>query len=372
MSPAAAAQAQERLQAQAPPPELPADEVEHLVRERWERRVEVRQPLALVTQAPRAGGTLLMRLLDGHPRCHTMAQEMGIHWEKLARAHDSPDLAWSHVGGERVAYYFKSGVTQMRRKGKRQKSSRSADTLPFLTPPTIARAIFDTGLSRSEAAPARAVLDAYFTAYFNAWLDNGNLLQEPKRWVTGFQPRVLASEALGHFWDAYPDGRLISIVRDPAGWFASARIWSTEWRQAEGAMQAWEESTRAAMAVAEERDEQVLLLTFADLVAKTEKTMRRVVRFLGLPFSPTVLVPTFNGLPIRANSSFAGSSTQVSREPLNRARASLDRADRDYIGRHSQALYEEFVSFQRERHAKTKYTDEKKRLEGVDDDQLTA
>ena len=62
------------------------------------------------------------------------------------------------------------------------------------------------------------MLDAYFTSYFNAWLDNQNLYTGPKRVVTGFTPRLAMDEgSVERFFAAYPDGTLVSIVRDPRG-----------------------------------------------------------------------------------------------------------------------------------------------------------
>src|SRR5204863_7219947 len=43
---------------------------EQALQQRRENVVEVDQPLALISQAQRSGGTLLVRLFDGHPQCH--------------------------------------------------------------------------------------------------------------------------------------------------------------------------------------------------------------------------------------------------------------------------------------------------------------
>src|SRR5207253_5548814 len=71
--------------------------------------------------------------------------------------------------------------------------------------------------------PTRRSSDLYMTAYFNAWLDNHNLYGADKRWVVAFSP-WLATEAddRTRFFTDYPEGRLIRIVRDPCGWYASA------------------------------------------------------------------------------------------------------------------------------------------------------
>ncbi|MFN2638466.1 MAG: Obg family GTPase CgtA, partial [Gemmatimonadaceae bacterium] len=60
-----------------------------------------------------------------------------------------------------------------------------------------------------------------------------------------------------------------------------------------------------AMIEAKERyGDRVLLITFERLLKELEPTMERIASFLGIDFDPTLLEPTFNGLPIKANSSF--------------------------------------------------------------------
>src|SRR5213076_1788002 len=105
----------------------------------------------------------------------------------------------------------------------RKSLEREPEIFPFLLPPRLIRELFvDVVRSRPIYTP-RHVLDAYMTAFFNAWLDNHNLYVPGKRWVVAFSP-WLATDAddRRRFFGDYPDGRLIRIVRDPAGWYASA------------------------------------------------------------------------------------------------------------------------------------------------------
>jgi hypothetical protein len=67
----------------------PAEEAELLYRARLNTYVPVGEPLVLVSQIPRSGGTLLSQLFDGHPECHAHAHEIWIghpssaHWPPL-------------------------------------------------------------------------------------------------------------------------------------------------------------------------------------------------------------------------------------------------------------------------------------------------
>src|SRR5436305_6700735 len=53
-----------------------AREFERLLSSRWESLVTVDQPLVLISQVQRSGGTLVNMLLDGHPELHVYPYEL--------------------------------------------------------------------------------------------------------------------------------------------------------------------------------------------------------------------------------------------------------------------------------------------------------
>ena len=68
----------------------------------------------------------------------------------------------------------------------------------------------------------RTILDYYFTAYFSAWLNYQGTLEQ--RRVTAFAPRFARrGVSVAAYFESYPDGRLIQIVRDPKTWYPSAK-----------------------------------------------------------------------------------------------------------------------------------------------------
>ncbi len=305
-----------------------AGEYALVMRQRAIQIVQVTEPLLLISQIGRSGGTLLLRLFDGHPQCHVVPHELGRMVRGLPSLVAREGDAWTALTPKQQDDRFERGVRQS---GKKLHGDRSRQ--PFLLPPIFQRVLFERTVAKNEATSPREVADAYATAYFNSWLDNRSLRTGPKRWVVGFEPGDLPREALEQ---VYPDGRVLSLVRDPWSWYASARRFNPKrYGQRDDAVAQWCAATETALA-----DERVTLLAFRDLVSEPEGTMRALAAWLRIEFGPTMLEPTFNGLPIGPNSSFAPSEAPVSSEPLERGRRELSGEDSAYVEAHAGDLYE--------------------------------
>jgi hypothetical protein len=128
------------------------------------------------------------------------------------------------------------------------------------------------------------------------------------------------------YFAAYPDGLLVSIVRDPGGWYSSASMHRDQYADIESAVGLWRRSVESALDAHERYPGRVLLLTFEQLVLETEPTVRRIADRIGITMSPVLLEPTFNGRPIRANSTGRVDRTGIVRERTDAYREVLDRA----------------------------------------------
>ena len=266
------------------------DEIAEIVRQRARRLVPVDQPMVLITQIHRSGGTLLMRLFDGHPQVHAIPHELGSLMP-AERVPSDADAAWAVLHDPKLDGRFRRGLRQQKR-GLNQDES----DVGFLLVPTVHRALFDRRVARADGE--RAVMNAYLTAYFNAWLDYGGLRGD-KAWVTGFESAMIAQpKRMARFRELYPDGRVISIVREPAGWFASARRWDPRYERIDVALALWEQAALAAEAHAD------VVLDFDDLTERPAETMAALAACLGIEPSDELLVPTANGVPFGPNSSF--------------------------------------------------------------------
>ena len=174
----------------------------------------------------------------------------------------------------------------------------------------------------------RQLLDAYLTAFFGAWLDYQNQYCRPKRFVTAFVPRVhMQGESLDRFFVDYPDGFLVSLIRHPAAWYASAtKHADPQYANRGAAIDLWLDSTRASAAAADRNDNRVIVVIFEELVAHTDQVMQRICDRVGLTYHDTLTRPTFNGMPIASNSHFVR-STQVDPEVTERYRSTLSAED---------------------------------------------
>jgi hypothetical protein len=292
--------------------------------------IEVDQPLFLISQAQRSGGTLLLRLLDGHPELHVVPFQLRGVDQAAKEMPQTPDQVWAALHDPRLAERYREGFRQ-------RKGAVLDDDVryPFELDPVRQRELYDEFAAALDQPTTRSLFACYFTSFFSAWQDYAG--GRSARWLVGFEPGVVRSlrrrQAL---YSLYPDGRGLSIVRDPWSWYASARRWEPEWQDREVALHHWRRTSMGAMKWRTERkqavrDRGIALITFDALLRDTEPTMRQLAAWLGIEFRPELLEPTFNGRPIRANTSFSDIDTSISSKPLDRGRDELEPQDVDYI-----------------------------------------
>ena len=318
------------------------DEYSHLCQARRSHAVPVREPLVLVSQVQRSGGSLLSQLFDGHPECHAHPHELHIgypssrEWPPLAL--DAPERWFEILYERKVAIHLQEGYCKGHRKSKHL---RAGDVYPFLFMPRLQHAIFEECVASRPIERKRDVLDCYFTSYFNAWLDNHNLYAGPKKVVTAFAPGMTTNAAnVEAFFSAYPDGTLISIIRDPHGWYGSARKHDRIFKEVDQALPVWRRSAEAALAAADQYGERVAVITYEQLVVETEATMQLIADRIGISMSDVLLTPTFNIRPIRANSQERVERFGVLAERATAYRESLDAATIAQIDELTGGLYE--------------------------------
>lgn len=299
---------------------------ERLLRSRRESIVPVREPLVLISQIQRSGGTLLNALLDGHPDFHVHPYELHIghpskaEWPALDLS-AGPDQ-WLELLAEPVLrQLFASGY----RKKPEMRKIENYPTLPFTVMPTLIERLFRLLCTDDPPETQRQVIDRYFTAFFNAWIDNQGLREESKRWVAAFAPRTAWGESRARFLSDYPDGRLVILLRDPRAWYASASRFSLRYADLDESIDLWKLGATEVAAAKRERPEGTLVVSYEALIREPERVMRALAEWLGILWSPALLLPTFNRLPVRPNTSYELSETGIRDESLERWREELDR-----------------------------------------------
>jgi hypothetical protein len=278
------------------------DDAERLFCSRRESLVWIDHPLVLISQIQRSGGTLMNTLLDGHPQLHSHPYELHIghptkyDWPTLDLS-KGPDVWFSILAEARLIRLFREGYRKAT-----VRTIGEVEPLPFTLVPSLTERLFRVVCHEHPAASTREILDRYFSAFFNAWIDCQGLREADKRWITGFTPRLAWGESRARLKRDYPDGRLIMILRDPRGWFASACV-TPQYADLDTALSLWTQSTRELLDAKREAPEQVLIIGYEGLVAHPRDTMGQVARWLGIDWHPILEVPTFNRLPVRPNSS---------------------------------------------------------------------
>jgi hypothetical protein len=315
-------------------------QAERLLRSRREAIVPVREPMVLISQIQRSGGTLLNSLLDGHPQLHVHPWEIQIghpgksDWPRLDL--DAGADAWLDMLGQRwLPRAFETGYRK-----DRPGEPLAEHSLPVMIVPSFVESLFRVLVATDPPRTKRDVLDLYFTALFNAWLDCQGLWALPKSWLCGFCARLAWGESRTRWWADYPDGRLVTVLRDPRAWYASARSYDRRYRDLDGALAEWRQGADEIAAAKRESPEQVFVLTYERLVSDPEAVMRSLAAWLGIEWAPSLLDPTFNRRPVPPDSSYDIPTGGVRKESLERWRVELDDAERAVIEQRALPMYD--------------------------------
>jgi hypothetical protein len=269
----------------------------------------------LISQIQRSGGSLLSQLFDGHPEVHAHPHELKIGypkkdtWPRLD-LNNEPRRWFETLFESNVINHFKMGYKKQR---------NLEETFLFLFLPSLQQQLFLNYLDSVYSITQRDIIDAYMTSYFGAWLNNQNYSGE-KKFITAFTARLaMGRDNVEAFFDIYPEGRLISVIRDPRNWYPSAANHKPlVYGDIRKALSLWEKNAREMLWDKEKYGDRVCILTFEDLVGKTEAVMRYLADLLKINFNADLLIPTFNKYPIEANTSFKTQQRGIIKGTLNR------------------------------------------------------
>ena len=295
-------------------------------------------PLVMISQVERSGGSLMAQLFDGHPQvlAHPHELKVGYPNKRIWPPTDLGDI------DEQFRVLFELNNIDFCESGY-TKGKHNPDRKNFFLVPQIQRELFREALGKSRSRTARDVLNAYFTSYFNAWLNMRTRIDEAK-FVTGFVPMMAARpDNMDQFWRTYPDGYLISIIRSPLSWhpsFVKLKGDAPGFSEVKNTAARWSASTESMFRERERNRERTIVLKFDDVVKNTEATMRLICGRIGLDFHESLVKPTFNGEIMASNSVFGATTPGVVTSAPAQRESLLSDAERDYLTAHCMPLYE--------------------------------
>jgi hypothetical protein len=321
-------------------------EIEQLYQMRLQSITKVHQPMVLISQIQRSGGTLLSQLFDAHPQCYVHPLELYIGypqkwiWPNLD-LNGSPDTWFENLYESRTTRLFRYGYQKFSNAAPQNK-----ETFPFVFLPNLQRKIFKESIRSIQVLSQRDILNCYMTSYFNAWLDYQDLYtSEEKKYVVAFTPRVnMYASSVERFFADYPDGKLISIIREPKSWYVSAsRHSANQYPSIEEAIGLWMKSAQAMLDNKCKFGDQVYLIAFENLLQNLEDCMRSLAVYLNLEYDQCLLVPTFQGMRIKANSSYEADKYGVLKDPVNR-KSELNDREKTSIDEMAMNLYQKVLT----------------------------
>jgi hypothetical protein len=275
-------------------------------------------PLILISQLPRSGGSLFSQLCDGHKQLFVNPSELRIGYpNKVAWPQLDPRASPERLFA--MLFHFRLGGFAAKGYHKKGKAQQTYGRLSFdYSPIEHYRAFVDLLDPRPNT---RATLDSYFGALFHAW--PSGRVPDP-RYVVGFVPKMaMRADSIASFFADYPDGRLVTIMRNPADWFVSRRAHTRggveRYADLEQEMAAWNTMAAAALKYRRLYGDKVLLVSFRDLVSDREATMRRFAANCGIEFDAALINQTFAGQPIAPNTNFDDPQERLEEAVLSRA-----------------------------------------------------
>jgi len=97
-----------------------------------------------------------------------------------------------------------------------------------------------------------------------------------KKYIVGLsKTHTMHPESVKQFFEVYPDGKLLSVIRDPGKWIrATSAHGKKNYPDAQSAVNHWRDSTKAMIRNKEVFGNRVCMVRHEDLTGNTEIVMR--------------------------------------------------------------------------------------------------
>ena len=282
-------------------------------------------PLVYISQPPRCGGTFTRNLLDGHSELAVYPYEIsweknGYRWDRVLRQNFS---TFKLLKDRWISHAINHGIDK---------------SIPFHFDQSLQKRIF----LDSEVEGTRSILGNYLSGFFNAWL-NYDSSNSKKKYCVAFCPWTqINSGTVERYYDLYPDGFRIHVIRSPFGWWASEKSYNDRYNKVlEDYLPNWILSTQEGIQLNYRYRDKYLLISYESLVNEPQRNMKILCDYLGIQFKPEMLVPSLNGVPRRANSSHNNSIKSIQKSSLDKWEKILTNKEIETIRSRAMDLYDQ-------------------------------
>ena len=276
--------------------------------------------------APKSGTTLLLSLLDGHPKLVVLPEE--THFLE-----EYPSYAALHSFQAKLRQLLEQSDLRLLGEGKGEPSREAPsanvrdysgfdhDRFARLAAHAVAQPWINDSLLFSETARAYAMAAGY------NW-------RECVRWVEKSTSNEACPETL---FGLFPEAKLLQVVRDPRAVFASRKKRLVNryglHTKAHRLVREWNRSTRRIPELLQ-RGDRYLVLRYEDFVRAPQQGLERVCRFIGIDCLPELFNPTRGGRQWQGNSSFHSGFSGISADSVDTWKKELTEAEVWWIERH--------------------------------------
>jgi hypothetical protein len=252
-----------------------------LIFKRNEEIINYDYPLLVVSGLQRSGTTMVTQLLRNHPQILSYYAELHIgrpnkyHWPHLVDAKNSL---------ERFKLLIPRNLAQ--------KFLNVNSHENFMFDFARFKKIFLLLDENNNNGNQREILNHFFTAYFNAYLNcnHSNYYDKYKYIVASIPGLTLFESSIDNFVKDYPDGKIIVMVRDPLIWWNSARRHSDNLKIK--GLKRYELSLNNTMELYDRHPDKIIVVSYDQLIKNSEESIKLILNSLQLESSEIAHMPS--------------------------------------------------------------------------------
>ena len=258
--------------------------------------VPVDQPMIWLNQMARCGGTMTLRLFDGHPEIHVHPRPMPARWPQRTNEKNTQKV-FDHFS---LQQYHMVGWTKA-----------ASNYLQSVVPIYFDQNWYSSIFRRFEFNSSRDLIDAASTARFNAWRNYQGLYGQKKYQLlhTTIWSHLNVTRNFSQFFNTFPDGYSLFLARSPEDWIASLSKLDQSNRprklkNRDDYIKEYIDILSMYFQVYEENNsDRMLLLEFDDFVNHPTEKITAICETIGISYNPCFETTTTNGVLLQANSS---------------------------------------------------------------------